>query len=70
MTKNQMQAVIEFDKAIDDMVDAKGYAYTLGFLQSQFRAVVGHAVPKTRQNRTFAEAAQAVRTVMAQTSSW
>lgn len=61
MTKNQMQAVIEFDKAIDDMVDAKGYAYTLGFLQAQFRAVVGCAVPKTRQSRTFAETAQAAK---------
>ena len=50
----------DFDKAVSKMIEAKGYAYTLGFLQSQFKVVVQHQVAKTRQNKTLAETARVI----------
>ena len=50
----------DFDKAVSRMIEAKGYAYTLGFLQSQFKIVVEHQVAKTRQNKALAETARAI----------
>ena len=44
-TKSQLQAVVEFEQALNDMIDAKGFAYTLGVLKNQFKLVVEHQVP-------------------------
>ena len=64
MNKSQLQAVVDFEQVLNDMIDAKGFAYTLGVLKNQFKLVVEHQVPKTRQTNTLLETARGLKDLL------
>ena len=64
MNKSKLQAVVDFEQVLNDMIDAKGFAYTLGILKNQFKLVVEHQVPKTRQTNTLLETARNLKDLL------